>query len=485
MTAFTDYAQVRKNWELKIAAKIVDAEKWNYLYFSQGGKTYYYFITNVVFVSDDTVKLFLEMDVMQTYMFDYALQPCFVEREHATTDNIGDNTVEEGLELGAFVNVGRSTPDFFNGDMSVLMMTSASLDDYGIAKCSMYDGIFSGCYVYRIDTGMIAEMRNLFNRLNEDGKTDIILAMWMYPDELLEFDGDTDSAYMLVKEQKTAGIDYYPNKPSSIGGYTPRNNKLFTYPYNFLYVTNNNGNTAVYRYERFENGTPYFELEGSMFPDGGIKFTPKNYNGVGYNYDEALTFTSLPTCPWVSDTYKIWLAQNQNQHMANDVQNGITALGGALMTVAGIATLAAGGSGVGLIGAGVATMTSGFMNIASQMAQVEDMKIQPPQSHGGASATLNMSLKNFIDVYQRTISAERARMIDDFFTMYGYKTLRVKKPNRNVRERWTFTKTSNCYITGSLCQEDARKIQSIYNNGVTFWNKDATIGNYTASNAVL
>ena len=40
-------------------------------------------------------------------------------------------------------------------------------------------------------------------------------------------------------------------KPSTLDGYTPKNKKLLTFPYCFLLVSNNNGNSNVYHYEKF------------------------------------------------------------------------------------------------------------------------------------------------------------------------------------------------------------------------------------------
>ena len=87
---FTGYTYLRKSWSIKVSATMEQANSWTYLFFSngEGQKTWYYFINNIEYVNDNTVELFLELDVMQTYMFDYTLLPSFVEREHVTLDAI-------------------------------------------------------------------------------------------------------------------------------------------------------------------------------------------------------------------------------------------------------------------------------------------------------------------------------------------------------------------------------------------------------------
>jgi hypothetical protein len=408
-------------------------------------------------------------------MFTYSLQPSFVEREHSATDAIGDNTIEEGLEVGVLRSMQHAMSDYFNG-RSILVMATVDLtnDNFPTFSGGEMEGLYSGCGIFRVKNA--STMKTLFDKLNEAGKTDAIVTIWEYPSTLITLEGSASEAIVLVTKSSNAeGNRFVMNRPFTIDNYTPRNNKLFTYPYCYMYAYNHQGTSAIYRYEHFEKGTTNFEyhIEGSIFPDGGVRVTPKNYKGAGFNYDEAITVTNFPTCPWVSDTYKIWLAQNQSQQAMQ------YAVGGASI-VGGIASMFTGNI---LAGAGLAF--GGVTAITSALAQVQDMEKQPPQSHGAHSATLNACTGTMgIHFMQKTITAERARIIDDYFTMFGYKTLRVKVPNRNVRQSFTYTKTNGCLITGSMPQEDARKIQSIYDNGVTFWQKDVAIGNYSASNAV-
>lgn len=476
LKSFYDYSQIRKNWALKVNDTIVNAEKWNYLFFMQGGRTYYYFITNVEYVSDETVKLTLELDVMQSYMWDYALQPCFVEREHSATDEIGDNVIDEGLDVG---HLTYQSQNQYHPKKCVMMMTTASLDNYSVPKGMYADGIFSGCYIYRIKLDDMTKVNALFNRLNNDGKIDIILTMWMYPHDLVNVDENENECFELVNDTAFNDPIFQIQPPTKIGEYTPKNNKLLTYPYCYLYATNHSGVYATYRWERFENREAIFRITGCMFPDGGVMFTPSLYNG-GFIYDESITVTGFPTCAWVSDTYKIWLAQNQNQLAVNYATAGVSAIAGVATGIAGIVT----GNPMAMM-SGVGGLAGGLTGIANLLAKQADMEVQPPQARGGTSHSLNASSDLYMTFYGRTVTEERAKIIDDYFTMYGYKTLCVKVPNRRVRERFTYTKTVNCLITGSFPQEDIRKIQSIYDNGVTFWYNTTLIGDYSSSNAVL
>lgn len=54
----------------------------NYMIFKNNNKCYYAFITDMEIAGKDSTYLYYELDVMQTYMFDYELLPSYVLREH-------------------------------------------------------------------------------------------------------------------------------------------------------------------------------------------------------------------------------------------------------------------------------------------------------------------------------------------------------------------------------------------------------------------
>ena len=58
---------------------------YNYVMFQNenfGAKWFYAFITRAEYKTANTTRLHLELDYVQTYMFDYDIKPCLVEREH-------------------------------------------------------------------------------------------------------------------------------------------------------------------------------------------------------------------------------------------------------------------------------------------------------------------------------------------------------------------------------------------------------------------
>lgn len=77
----------------------------NYVLFDNGYKDIFAFIVSKEYLSEDVTRLNYEIDVIQTYMFDFSLKKSFVERKVCTLNEVSD--FDEGLNLGehAIVNI--------------------------------------------------------------------------------------------------------------------------------------------------------------------------------------------------------------------------------------------------------------------------------------------------------------------------------------------------------------------------------------------
>lgn len=512
---FPAYSYHRRNWELKVEATEAVAQAWNYLYvINPGQRTQYYFINRVEYVSDTTVKLFLELDVIQTNLFNMELLPCFVERQHTTSDQIGEHTVPESLELGQYYNYHMWDQEALQ-DMGVLVMSTLELryiiqnaESIPTSYARKMDGVFSGLGVYAFDD--LAKLEEQLTKLDKYGKAEAIVAIWMYPKKLVKLSDGTDGSGTEYTWSTYPWADRYCGNVKGIvsqattlatfdnyepfEGYTPKNKKLYTYPYNLLYVANNQGGTAEYRFEHFTvPGSNYnFQLYGAIAPDASVKLVPGYYNvpGAQNNYDEGLCMGAYPTCAWDSDVYKVWLAQNKHQ-LDNTVDTAIrSAQMGVAMAVAGLAMTAGtggvgAGAGLAAVGAGAGALFNAYNQISAVMAQKEDAKAQPPQARGVHSVNLNVACnRQTFSFYYKSVRGEYARQIDDYFTMFGYRINRIQAPVINARPAFTYVKTLGCNVAGQMCAEDICAIERIFDNGVTFWRDGDQIGDYTQDNAV-
>ena len=100
------YQRVTAN-SIKLDINYNDMLDVNYMMFKNNaieGKWFYAFITNYEFISENVTRVEYQLDVMQTYLFEYQFQSTYVEREHTRRFNSDGspviNTIDEGLAYG-------------------------------------------------------------------------------------------------------------------------------------------------------------------------------------------------------------------------------------------------------------------------------------------------------------------------------------------------------------------------------------------------
>ena len=135
----------------------------NYMMFqnaSYGNKWFYAFITGVEYINNETCEISFELDVMQTWFFEHTPQECFVEREHSATDAIGDNILDEGLNLGKYELTKFERSGFFD-EWCVLIQSPYSpkdgtSDQVEYTPSHIYNGVLSGnkCFVIHDGDGV-------------------------------------------------------------------------------------------------------------------------------------------------------------------------------------------------------------------------------------------------------------------------------------------------------------------------------------------
>ena len=93
--------------------------------------------------------------------------------------------------------------------------------------------------------------------------------------------------------------------------------------------------------------------------------------------------------------------------------------------------------------------------------------------------------KNDFFFYGMSIKKQYAKIIDDYFSAYGYKINDVKIPNITGRTNWNYVKTINCNILGDIPQEDLQTLKDMFNSGITFWHNASTFLDYSQSNSII
>lgn len=458
-----DQSYQRMQQAIRVGINAENLYDCNYLMFQNsafGNKWFYAFITDVEYINNNVSKVIFEIDSIQTwFLFDCTLKQSFVEREHSVTDVIGENLVPENVELGDYIALDFMSSGYL-GPKSIVMACTFNLDLNNVAG-GTYAGIYSGLYYNVFSTYTAAN--TFIERATEENKSDGIVACFMMPTAMILTPGETAKTFNLSYRKIT----------DNINGYVPKNKKLFTHPYNFLYCTNLNGNYAEFKYEYFTDPSSCtFLMTGDMTCNPTVMVAPTNYKGVLTNYNERIILDGWPQCAFTTDTFKAWLAQNASSLAVSTMSSALSAgIGAGTMVATG-----------GLMGAG--QTISGITGVANIIAKATDTSSLPRQAHGSPAAGVNsaVGIQDFAFMHTQ-IRAEFAKIIDDYFNMFGYATHEVKVPNISSRPYWNYVKTQNVVITGAVPATDLVAIKNCFNRGITFWKNGSNVGNYSLNNS--
>lgn len=489
-----EYTFIQKDGTLRVNKNADELHGCNYIMYRNNvysnTQWFYGFIENIKWLSDNSCAVSFITDVWQTWQFEIVLKNSFVLREHASIDTVGYNVEPENLEIGDYVPT-----NFIEAGLSDLCFVVAlTIDGFTVggekipAEGGMFTGIYSGAslWAYQNTATGVGYMNSRLEELVEKGYPESVIAIYMCPKWFLEI-GEApfmEQSNSYSAKTKTLSI----SKPSTISGYTPKNNKLFTYPYRMVYVHNNNGSACVYKTEDFSTASMDFVIRGIITPDPGFKIHPDTtaYNHFLASYDEALTLKSFAFCGWSYDSYKAWLAQNGSSQAISTL-GSIVGGAGAVLAGAGAvgATIATGGAALPLVAGGIAA-AGGVGAIFSALSKKEETKIQPVQSAGNAlSGSVNCGAEqNDFYVGIKQIRNDVAQRIDKYFDMFGYATNQLKTPNIFSRTVYNYIKTAGLNATGQIPVMDMMRIKQMFNDGVTFWHSPSSLYNYSATNSI-
>lgn len=315
--------------------------------------------------------------------------------------------------------------------------------------------------------------------------------------------------------------------------YTAKNNKLYTSPFTRLVASNKAGVQAEYRPEWFSKPfrptfTMYYFLSGTPT----CCLYPTNYIGQGL-IENTVTACYDIEIPYKGNAYAEYIRANRGKLVSSALNSVVSAgtavavgkFGGSVLTGSTVETMKEtarnpatgrqittgtlrqtrtetttqkGGAGE-QIRAGAGSLSS----MIDLVGTLYDLHQAPAPVYGNMTAADIMSQlkENDIVVYRESIDSETAETIDNFFTYYGYAVKKLKQPGVYNRHYWQYIKTCGCnlhnadgysdhvnvtvnYSTG-MSAADMETLEKIFDRGITLWNQDVQIGDYTLDNGTL
>ena len=488
------YQRVDREW-MKISVNAEYLYDCNYIMFRNTAfnevKWWYGFILDVEYINNNTAKIRYEIDVMQTWLpganMDYQPMPCFVERCHAKSDGLYENLVPENIVNSTDYVVDNSQSYDMNKLSIVVLVTEVYSGVYDVGSGGIFDppdGIVEYNSYGKVDfqtydvldwdgnpnLTAIRQLDTFLNAYINGGKENSVIAMYMCPSQFA-YSGQIAEQYSVEVPKPMPGQPLGGN-----GLFIPKNNKLYSYPFNILTVNNQCGTVKTYKWELFDSAERgKFTVAGVPVWMPCVTIFPNKYRNLTRNMEESVSFDNSTICPWGSDAFRAWWAQNAG-HVGAEIFGGI---GSVVAAIAGAATMNPMLAAVGIGGA-----VSSATKVATSVYEGEH---QPARLHGQANNSLILpALRNlkFI-INKESLKEEMLRIYDDYFTKYGYAQKVLMVPPRVNREHWTYVQTVGFEFTGEINDNDTKKIKSIYDNGVTFWRNPSEVGNYALTNDPL
>lgn len=311
----------------------------NYMIFqntSYGNKWWYAFITGVAYVNNSTCEISYEIDVMQTWCYDYTFMQSFVDREHVDPStesftNFKNYTQPEGLETGA--EPIRIQKQDCGGKVKGAMLLATTWGNGNSASVEIVNNSLTSLFMQCWDVGenfnsvhvenLIATIQGYIN----NGFGENIISLQSGPCDGTEMDSAT---YVMENSY---------SKEGNLAGYAPKNPKLLCYPFHYYTVSNQEGQSIIIKPELSHYNGNYdiaVRFCGYLYPSPVGVIYPIDYNNTvatsssgawtdadhDMSIDYALYINDYPTFAIANDSYKAWWAQNKNSYLAS--QGNIT-----------------------------------------------------------------------------------------------------------------------------------------------------------------
>lgn len=327
---------------------------------------FYYFITHVEYIAPNNTRLHLQLDVWQTFAYEFHFGQVFLERGHKgiAAENAFDEygrqflNIPEGIDVGGEYNTAyyythniakaRGTQEY-----GILVMSTSRLDiaagDKGnptmvTATGSLMENLPSGCNIFYIDAdNFLTFMTNISDK---PWISSNIISITAIPNDAIEryelITSDVSIPWMpagtvkefIIGSTKNPVLSFEANwRETRALGLLPEEyrhlKKFLTFPYMALEMTTYSGQPIILKPEAWDSADADFvELPHLVPGNAKIVFYPVGYNrktgepevtdGMGiYNdggefLDVATSISNFPQFSIVNNSYLAFMASNRN-----------------------------------------------------------------------------------------------------------------------------------------------------------------------------
>ena len=549
LTSTDGYSYVKGSGAIRINKNKESLYNINYMMYRNdnfGSKWFYAFVDSIEYINANVTELRFSIDVWQTWESALNFHESFIVRQHIpkSEDTIGANLQPEGFTNLKYVEektLRKNLVKLHSSDKSLAIIVCCTEYPDGDStvwrnppKCLIDDVQGTLAYIPFISTDVFY---SFISKFTGAGKTDSIVNIYTCPIEC--FYDQTDGTFNF-KEGTPLGVSpnttftdvwetywirYRIPKMNKINigthrttvNYQANNNKMYTFPFTKVILTNNSGSSLTFRQEFFD-GTPtegediVFDVRNTVLQPVSSYCHPANYREG--DFVNGLSLTNYPMLPWYTDTFSRWLTLNQNtlkyQQLTPIINAGVNSFNNMVSSLTGGGGNYA-GAGIqidsakttqgqfnaigGAVGNRIASLGSQLNNTVNNIvstgeqiwsfyAKKADMELQPNLSAGNYNAN-NILQKlqnlNFTVMFQR-VCFEQFKQIDNYFDKFGYAINDFKPVNYHNRSNFDYIETSQVVIDGDVPEDDMNVIKNMFNSGVRIWHNTKNFLNYDVAN---
>lgn len=438
---FTDFTYVKKDNIVRVPLSSDAIYQCNYCMFQNvgyGNKWFFGFITDIEYVNNAVSSLSITIDDFQTWLFDVEIGNSFVEREHVADDTIGRHTVPEPINYGE--NVVMKVGEYFFGDWKVIIQAIPNTlkDTFGEASGKVINSLYTGANLYKTDLNADS-INSTIDQLLSQGYS--IINIYECPESFTRF----GQIYLNNETTGNTLPTAFSLPTISSDSYTPTNKKLFTYPYVFLRVDNQQGSYSDFKFENMPGNIIAFQLLVNYINTVNCTLYPVAYESA-LNSEQSLTINNFPVCSW-----------NENAFLNFVSMQFLTS------TLASLVSL----------------------NAMPLFSEFTKSLVSPQAAKGNFSDANTLVQYDYFGYkfYTMGIKPEFAKIVDDYFTRWGYEVDVYKVPDLKTRTSFNYIKTRECRVVGSAPSDAITAIENNYNNGITLWHT-TDVGNYSLDNSI-
>lgn len=489
----TDFNYIKKDNSIAINEHIDSLYNCNYVMYQNSNftnKWFYAFIIKMEWLSNNSTRIYLATDVIQTWFFDITYYQSYIDRCHSDTDVVGDNIVPEdftGAGRGGYDQAGSQdlTPNW------VTVFATTQPDGTPLPPTDL-SGIVSGtgaAWRHQYDN---ATLTSLLNQYVKNGTATAVAKIQQWPA------GNHSATFSFAKH------------PSTINGYSPKNKKLLSGAFISCYM-------AMFGQE-LEFNPEYItgnSVSAQIVVDdtsGSVGCTVTNYGNS--NIANFSLVAVIPESSWAYNQYKndynlhsgsnaIYQERMRYQRNLNAANANVGAAQGIASTIAGIVdtinpvtwALGKGRQAVSSVvegaqqtynqGAIAGWYEKGVDEISQDLAAITESYNAPAT---GSVATSNIYVagkKTTLSYGYKVPPHDIIKRCDDYLTVYGYKQSTYKVPNLHARLNWTYIRTLGLRASGNFPDEDMDLIKRIFDKGIFFWSSTAIFGNFDQLNPIV